>query len=112
MNTIYLVHGSSGDYEDRTEWIIEAWTGEKDAAARVGQLNARVAEFREVMSAYRDKEPSLADFENEDKWAEPWESWNKKRNRIVKRYRKLAGDANLDEWAVYCVIPVELKGKR
>ncbi len=110
MNTIYLVHGSSGDYEERTEWIVEAWPGEMGAAIRVEQLNARVREFREALTEHRDKEPSLADFENEDKWAERWEPWNKKRTRIVKRYCKLAGNPNLDEWAVYCVIPVELRG--
>jgi hypothetical protein len=109
MNTIYLVGGSSGDYEERTEWIVEAWTGEGGAAARVEQLNARVLEFREEMSAYRDKEPSLADFEIAAKWAESWGSWNKKRDRIVKRYRKLAVDANQDEYAAYCVILVELR---
>lgn len=37
---IWIVSGSSGEYSDRTDWTVEAWTTEEAAKARVAALDA------------------------------------------------------------------------
>jgi len=36
--TIYIVQGTTGEYSDRTEWLVRAFTREQDAKDEVGRL--------------------------------------------------------------------------
>lgn len=38
MKKIYVVGGTSGEYSDRTEWLVDAWETRQAAEARVVEL--------------------------------------------------------------------------
>jgi len=38
MDKVYVVIGTTGEYSDRNEWPVCAYLSEKDAQARVGEL--------------------------------------------------------------------------
>lgn len=58
---VWIVHGTSGEWSDRTEWCIEAHTDETRAKDRVAELTALA---RELAAAY----PEVSE--------EAWESEN------------------------------------
>lgn len=35
---IWIVHGTTGEYSDRTEWVVDAWPTEAEAQAKVTEL--------------------------------------------------------------------------
>lgn len=44
MENIWIVFGSTGEYSDRTEWMVDAWRSEDAAKARVTELEAMLLE--------------------------------------------------------------------
>lgn len=42
---IWMVGGTSGEYSDRTEWVVDAWRSEAEAKARVEELKRRYLEL-------------------------------------------------------------------
>lgn len=43
--TIWVVGGSTGEYSDRTEWVVDAWRSEAEAQARVTFLTEKMQEL-------------------------------------------------------------------
>lgn len=50
---VYLVHGESGAYEERSEWIVDAWSGKKNAGLRASYLTKIARELRDALDAHR-----------------------------------------------------------
>jgi len=42
---IWMVGGTTGEYSDRTEWVVDAWRSEAEAQARVGELKRLMQEI-------------------------------------------------------------------
>lgn len=42
---IWMVGGTTGEYSDRTEWVVDAWRTEQEAQNRVKFLKARMQEL-------------------------------------------------------------------
>ena len=42
---IWMVGGTTGEYSDRSEWVVDAWRSEEEAQARVTHLNTRMLEL-------------------------------------------------------------------
>lgn len=42
---IYVITGSSGRYEDYTEWLVESYINEETAIKRIEQLNVLMSEI-------------------------------------------------------------------
>jgi len=53
---IWMVGGSTGEYSDRQEWVVDAWRSEGKAQARVKHLEARMQELGvNTLQRYSDK---------------------------------------------------------
>ena len=42
---IWMVGGTTGEYSDRTEWVVDAWRSESEAQARVVELKRLMQEI-------------------------------------------------------------------
>lgn len=42
MFNVYLVKGNTGEYEDRSDWVVKAYTSSEKASDLVGALNILV----------------------------------------------------------------------
>jgi hypothetical protein len=40
-----MVGGTTGEYSDRTEWVVDAWRSEAEAQARVAELTEAMQRF-------------------------------------------------------------------
>lgn len=45
MRTICIVSGSTGEYDDRVEWLVDAWDTQAQAEARIAELEKRYTEL-------------------------------------------------------------------
>jgi len=45
VSKIYVISGSTGEYSDRTEWLVEAHSTEVAAQARINQLDELMLEL-------------------------------------------------------------------
>ena len=43
--TIWMVGGTTGEYSDRTEWVVDAWRSKAEAKARVLFLTTKMQEL-------------------------------------------------------------------
>lgn len=46
MTTLYVVMGSSGEYSDRSEWMVAAYADQPKAQEHVARVTRALAEFR------------------------------------------------------------------
>ena len=46
METIYVVHGRTGEYSDRTEWVVAAYTDEASARQHIEAATKRANELQ------------------------------------------------------------------
>ncbi len=42
---IWMVGGTTGEYSDRTEWVVDAWRSEVEAQARIAFLTNKMQEL-------------------------------------------------------------------
>ena len=52
--TIYIVSGSTGEYSDRCDWLVDAHTTEQAAKDRITQLDALMQETGVLAFPYAD----------------------------------------------------------
>ena len=104
---IWCVWGDRGDYEERRQWVVECITTNAWADARVEQLNALVRGMREELGKIDDRYPNRSD--NDDAGNEQWDRWERARKRLDAKYRRLAGDPDLESDASYSCVAVPLR---
>ena len=51
---IYIVFGKTGEYSDRTEWPVVAYTQEIDAQSHVAAATAKAREIKAAIDTYDD----------------------------------------------------------
>lgn len=59
QETVYVVRGSTGEYSDRSEWLVRAFINEdaaKDYAERCGQHARAFAERERIAGTYIDSD--------------------------------------------------------
>lgn len=111
MSNIYLVMGASGQYEDRVQWRVAAYTRRKHATDRVRALTDIVAQVSDWLENHRIKEPYFPTASNEvatDEQAEKWSKWERAISRAGRKYAWRAGDKNLDFESTYWVEKIQL----
>lgn len=52
---IYIVNGTTGEYSDRSEWAVEAWTTKEAAEARVRDLGDKLQASGVATLGYGDQ---------------------------------------------------------
>jgi len=57
MEKIWMVGGTTGEYSDRVEWVVDAWRSESEAQARVRFLDDKMREIG--LGAYIDDYDTL-----------------------------------------------------
>jgi hypothetical protein len=72
---IYIVQGTSGEYSDRTEWVVCAWSNEEVAKDHITALTSR---FRELKAQLSDSDAVEAAMRVDDPQArcETWGELN------------------------------------
>lgn len=101
---VYLVHGTSGDYSERTDWTVEGWLALSYAERRVAELTAATIEFEEKKNALRDRHARKGtDFD---------EPHMRQVTLLIERYAKLYGDDNVVLCGTYTVETVKLRKPR
>lgn len=103
---MYLVHGTSGDYEP-SFWIVGGWTTEaaaKREAERLEKLAAEYWQAREKIGEYPDT--TIPD----EEWELLFEAWEQRCLWTLNGFRT-GGDPNLDRYdrSTYSVKSVELR---
>ena len=65
---IWMVGGTTGEYSDRTEWVVDAWRTEAEAQERAVFLKRRIEELGiATVERYGKKyEKAIADMKKED----------------------------------------------
>ncbi len=58
MKTIYIVCGTSGEYSDRTDWVVKAFASEARAKEFCALLQATI---ERIQSAIRDRAKTFAE---------------------------------------------------
>jgi hypothetical protein len=53
VSQIFIIEGFTGIYEDRLHWIVDAWSSEESARARIRELTVLVAPLNRLQ-AQRD----------------------------------------------------------
>ena len=48
MSEIFIVEGFTGIYEDRLHWIVDAWSTEESARARIRELSGLVSPLNKL----------------------------------------------------------------
>lgn len=106
---IFVVVGTQGDYDDRSWWVVDSWTARTLADKRVERLMWCARQLREW--AYADPAPDLH-VESTDAEVAAYEVWMGRRDALVAKWRKLAGDELLDlEPPTYSVVEIPLRSK-
>lgn len=100
---IFVVMGCEGDYEERSEWSVDAWKTSIAAQARVDQLNISKEKCNDEIGHPKN------DYENKDKDTDLWLKWDMKRQGKIKKYAKTLGDSNFHPSATYRFYELELK---
>lgn len=74
MTTIYVVSGSTGEYSDRTDWMVRAYADEEAAKAVVTEYSAKAKEV-EARCRLEEDDPNYVDRYNtyapDFKWPHP-----------------------------------------
>lgn len=64
---IWMVGGTTGEYGDRTKWVVDAWRSEAEAQARVKFLTDKMQElgvdYRAEWDARRKAEDAMREFD-------------------------------------------------
>ena len=55
MSTIFLVLGTTGEYNDRSEWVVGAFYDEEQANGRVGELRAEIVRVIDALGGERPR---------------------------------------------------------
>lgn len=74
---IWIIHGTTGEYSDRGEWVVEAHDSKDAAMARIVALDALL-----LAHGYKHGEPVRGDW--------------KERDAAKKAFRELSGDSHFD----------------
>lgn len=59
MSIIYVISGSTGEYSDRCEWLVEAHSTEAAAQARVTQLHELMQELGVTDASYKTRDAAI-----------------------------------------------------
>lgn len=54
MDTVYLIFGDTGEYDDYCEWIAGAYTHKEDAQAQAAILNSVASSYKGNGAMWRD----------------------------------------------------------
>lgn len=72
--TVWLVHGTVGEWSDRSEWTVAAYESEADAKAFVEMISAKGREAEPLLRDRWDNEEALDVLESEMRALDP--SWS------------------------------------
>jgi hypothetical protein len=61
-----MVGGTSGEYSDRTEWVVDAWRSEIEAQARVTELKRFMQEIGIDWHKWEDRERAIKKMRKHD----------------------------------------------
>lgn len=103
MAKVYIVQAGSGSYEDKSWWIVNAWSAER--------LAKKTAEHMNNCSQLLWKEAGEDPMPHED---DQYDAWKERRTKRLMKWRRKAGDEHMDEYeqTYYNVAAVPLKTVR
>lgn len=99
----YVVCAAQGSYEDKDWWAVAVWSSRSLADKDALRLNWCARQLSEARSA--DPVPPEDDL---------YDAWKKRRERLLKKWQRLSGDANLNEYEqpTYAVVELPFRNRR
>lgn len=99
---VYVVGGTAGDYDERSQWIVGACDTQADATAHVARLQAVADAYNNACTEHGFNYPHWKDVQNiTDVESAAIDRWTKKSDRLLKRAKKDTGDQNLERDTKY-----------
>lgn len=86
---LYVVQAAQGDHDERSWWMVAAWTSQQLADKDAARLNWCARQLRAALGD--DPMPRKDDEALED-------AWRKRRDRLLTKWRRLSGDKCLEEY--------------
>lgn len=59
--SIWVLFGTTGEYSDRSEWVVRGYTSQEDAEADCAALNAIAKDIRANSNRYSDRSDAVAE---------------------------------------------------